>query len=102
VGIGSIFMFQLPVDLASEHPVAEVTPKISTNNDNELTLTELTTLTNKKTTKVLVVDDELVNLQVLMNHLTLENIEVMITTHSQEILVIVQVYSFVLFVYVLL
>src|SRR5699024_567860 len=90
VGIGSIFMFQLPVDLALEHPVAEVTPKISVNHDNELTLTEPTTLTNKKTTKVLIVDDELVNLQVLMNHLTLENMEVMTTTNSQEVLDLVK------------
>lgn len=98
VGIGSIFMFQLPIDIALEHPVAEVTPKITVSDDNGLILTEPTTLTNKKTKKVLVVDDELVNLQVLMNHLTLENIEVMTTTNSQEVFDLVKEHAFDLIV----
>lgn len=90
VGVGSIFMFHLPIDIEASYPTVEITTPIDVKEDKEIILTELPATPNKKKKKVLVVDDELVNLQVLMNHLILEDIKVMTATNGEEAFELVQ------------
>lgn len=94
VGIGSIFMFQLPIDKQGQYEETEIEPRFTMEKQEEIILMEPKALTEGQNVKVLIVDDELVNLQVLMNHLTLEEMEVVTTTNSEEVFALVEKHAF--------
>ncbi|MDM8565434.1 SpoIIE family protein phosphatase [Candidatus Halobeggiatoa sp. HSG11] len=90
LGIGSKFIFTLPSSQESAVPISAQPPKLSkivTHTDitelNEENDTESLTTT---TFKVLIVDDEPVNLQVLHNHLSLQNYNIIQATSGIEAL----------------
>lgn len=88
VGQGSVFSFTLPLQNYN-HQIEEEAVTIDIAVEEEPILSTPTRQNNQKRAKVLVVDDEPVNLQVLMNQLTLEGYEVITVANGEEVLSIV-------------
>ncbi|MCZ2258141.1 ATP-binding protein [Sporosarcina sp. G11-34] len=88
VGEGSIFSFMLPIQNFNEI-VDEVAVDTEPSIEEEFVLSTPNIALTKKSVKVLVADDEPVNLQVLMNQLTLEGYEVITASNGEEVLRIV-------------
>lgn len=93
VGIGSTFSFTLPIGVNLGHQTDKeqiaVTLEPVTYDEPLITIPKIDYKQEEEAIKVLVADDEPVNLQVLMNQLTLEGMEVMETTSSEKVLQIV-------------
>lgn len=92
VGRGSCFHFTLPVssDLAIV-PVDRQQPVSRVNDDTgELVLTSVVPAASDDPIRILVVDDELVNLQVLVNHLSLNRYSVTKAMNGLEALEILE------------
>lgn len=87
LGVGSVFSFTLPLDPASTE-LRETGPG-DKQRTTEIEAVEINTLLpviaqGNAAGNILVVDDELVNLQVLYNHLTLEGYSVVRVSSGQE------------------
>lgn len=96
IGIGSIFTVTLPVydeaELKDEVAVT-MSRSFDENMGNRFEKTQLQQFNskrNKKNATILVVDDEIVNLQVLMNQLTLNDYDVLTATSGLDVLTIVE------------
>lgn len=81
LGLGSKFYFTLPKSQTdAEKKVIKTDPEISLEAENEFPIEEISLIqkTENENTKVkiLVVDDELINVQVLTNHLSLQSYQV--------------------------
>ena len=94
IGVGSQFTFTLPVfqGLSSEIVSALSSPKIyETSSTQTETITNVTEISQKNNGfKILIVDDEPINLQVLVNHLSLENYAITQATNGIEALEILK------------
>ncbi|HIW34068.1 MAG TPA: response regulator [Candidatus Paenibacillus intestinavium] len=90
VGFGSIFSFTLPIQPGNEY-AEEIAITIE-----PLLIEEVKLLTTSyqpqgnKLAKILVADDEPINLQVLMNQLTLEGYQVLTASNGEEVLSIIE------------
>lgn len=89
VGEGSVFSFTLPVQLHNEY-VEEVALTAETFLQEDIVPSIPNIQSAKKAVKVLVADDEPVNLQVLTNQLTLEGYEVITASNGEEVLRIIE------------
>ena len=88
VGQGSIFSFTLPFQNHDEKVEEEaVTEELSIVEESVFLAPNLQNSTREA--KILVVDDEPVNLQVLMNQLTLEGYDVITVSNGEEVLSII-------------
>jgi len=93
VGRGSIFSFTLPISQNQSRFMEEVASSaVSLTVPNEDTVMVSTTSTPKqyKGAKVLIADDEQVNLQVLRNQLVLEGYEVIAVSNGEDVIEAVQ------------
>ncbi|MGL4378251.1 MAG: ATP-binding protein, partial [Microcoleaceae cyanobacterium] len=94
IGVGSQFTFTLPVfqGHSSEIVSALSSPKIyETASTQTETMTNVTEISQKNNGfKILIVDDEPINLQVLVNHLSLENYAITQATNGIEALEIME------------
>lgn len=98
LGEGSRFVFTLPLatevgekeDIQSEVSISQDLSEISgllvNNNEEEISNSEIIVQPSPGQFKVLVVDDEQVNRQVLINHLSLHNYGITQVTNGQEAL----------------
>lgn len=94
VGRGSTFSFILPVadeavEVAPKPRQEKVAVAVQTEEENGLSLTETPILpqaSDNHNIRILVVDDEPVNLQVLTNHLSASNYSLQMATNGQEAL----------------
>lgn len=90
-GLGSRFHFSLPIHTASmADPMETKLPPQPAIGTGDLTISAVVPAANEDTPHVLVVDDDLVNLQVLMNHLSLNNYRVLQATNGPEALGILE------------
>jgi len=94
VGVGSQFRFSLPLSTQSGHDVSQVSnrPVLLQHpliDDGELTSLEAR-VCSLESFKILVVDDEPINLKVLENQLSLANYSLMYTTNGLEALEIIE------------
>ncbi|WP_099157553.1 ATP-binding protein [Virgibacillus ndiopensis] len=88
VGIGSKFSFTMPISYHKAELLAEtaasVTPLLS---NSEVSMLNVPTIDHSsKETKILIADDEPVNLQVLSNQLILAGYEVITATNGEEVI----------------
>lgn len=93
IGVGSVFSFTLPIRddyeaFKGEEP--KIVPPFQVDQSTEL-LTATTPIKNSglKQAKILIADDERVNLQVLLNQLSMEGYEVLAALNGEEVLKIV-------------
>lgn len=92
VNQGSTFSFTLPI-YEGEHLTEEISTTLSTFDNIDSTVTTVYPKANNLTkgkAKILIVDDDPVNLQVLMNQLNLVGYDVITASHGMEVLGIVQ------------
>jgi two-component system, sensor histidine kinase ChiS len=95
VGVGSRFTFTLPiskrqVESKPEEPVSKVRElSIMADTANEASFAETVLAPPKGRFQILIVDDEPVNLQVLVNHLSLENYAITQAVNGMEALEII-------------
>src|SRR5699024_10620451 len=83
---GSTFSFALPIADEDDEPAEEIENVVHIPpRAEEITLTKPKNLAKQEKKRILIVDDEVVNLQVLMNHLSLENFDVTTTTDSESV-----------------
>ncbi|MCL1472870.1 ATP-binding protein [Argonema antarcticum] len=94
VGEGSQFTFTLPISIAKVEvlPQVVVTQRIrNLDLDNSITSNKLDQKINKETQfKVLIVDDEPINRQVLINNLSLYNYAITEASNGQEALAVME------------
>ena len=89
VGVGSRFYFDLPVSQKTvEESREKLLPKVAFGGDEEDIAVRLPSerFAPEGTIRVLLVDDEPINLQVLINHLSTSNYHIEIATNGQEAL----------------
>ncbi len=96
VGVGSQFTFTLPIS----HGEVELTqlPKVLQLSDyssflvesKPITTQQQATINNQQQIKVLIVDDEPVNLQVLINHLSLHDYAITQATNGEEAIALME------------
>lgn len=94
LGKGSVFSFTLPVALGSEEQSDQVAVSLEPLEDHQPALILPEPSLNPKGIKVLVADDELVNLQVLINQLTLDGFNATEAMSGKEVLHLVEKHSF--------
>jgi len=96
VGVGSRFTFTLPVAsgelsaLNSESYSSCLLRPLSTGNEEESSQPSLITQNQEQQFQILIVDDEPVNLQVLINHLSLQNYAITQATNGIEALAMIE------------
>jgi len=89
IGEGSTFSITLPIyDKASQEKEVAVTVESIVNEEAELLQFPQQNMDNKQ--KILVVDDEIVNVQVLMNQLSLEGYEVFTALQGEDVFQIIK------------
>lgn len=88
VGKGSRFSFTLPIANHTKH-VQEVAITVEPQMVDEPISNHLNARKTETVAKILVADDEPVNLQVLLNHLTLEGYEVITASTGEDVLTII-------------
>lgn len=98
LGSGSSFSFTLPIYLGQEKTLQEtaattVVPFIKEVEATQMIATASTT-SSRSVKKILIADDEQINLQVLVNQLTLEGYEVITASNGMEVLKEIQAQSF--------
>ncbi|MDM8565339.1 PocR ligand-binding domain-containing protein [Candidatus Halobeggiatoa sp. HSG11] len=88
LGTGSKFIFTLPSSKEPAIPLSQKRPKLTHSIIHTSTQTENVTTKQTTTTthKILIVDDEPVNLQVLNNYLSLQNYSIVQATSGHEAL----------------
>lgn len=94
VGKGSIFSFTLKAGHTHTQAIEETAASFKPFKNVDSVLTKPNITIDRKAIKVLVADDELVNLQVLMNQLMLEGMDVMKATSGEEALKLVETHAF--------
>lgn len=94
VGKGSTFSFTLQSSDTQIATTEKVVASFITFKHSNPVLTKPNITVNHKAIKVLVTDDELVNLQVVMNQLMLEGMNVMKATSGEEALRLVEKHNF--------
>ncbi|MFD2129658.1 ATP-binding protein [Pseudogracilibacillus auburnensis] len=94
VGKGTIFSFTLQLGHLQGQAEEEIAVSLKPFSHFDPVLTKPNIYLNKKAIRVLVVDDELINLQVVMNQLMLEGMDVMKATCGEEALQLVNQHSF--------
>lgn len=94
MGKGSEFHFTLPAAQIPLQHKEEITASIQPFTQEDPELIEPDISLDQKAIKVLVADDEPVNLQVLMNQLMLEGMEVVKARSGEEVLQLVEVHTF--------
>lgn len=97
VGVGSEFSFTLPISHSDhiqymEEAAPSSAPFIIEHEDNHIISTAISQADNQGV-KILIADDELVNLQVLMNQLTLEGYETIAVSNGEEVIKYLQEHS---------
>lgn len=94
LGKGSVFSFTLPISQTEQqlaHPVA-MTLEVYQHDEHDVTPPSLTV--KQHAIRVLVADDEPVNVQVLLNQLMLEGMEVKVASRGKQVLEMVHQYAF--------
>lgn len=89
LGKGSTFSFTLPI-LNNYEPKNEVATTVEAFVLDETISVDSALQPSEAIAKILVADDEPVNLQVLLNHLTLEGYEVITASDGEEVLQVVE------------
>lgn len=89
LGKGSIFTFTLPI-INNYESKNEIATTVEALIMDETISVDSKLQPTKTIAKILVADDEPVNLQVLLNHLTLEGYEVITASNGEEVLKIVE------------
>ncbi|MGQ4650395.1 ATP-binding protein [Lyngbya aestuarii] len=95
IGRGSKFTFTLPIcqeKIESKPPIALLEESIiqSSSEAQSITNNQQAITNNGKNSKILIVDDEPVNLQVLVNNLSLQNYAITQATNGQEALAVIE------------
>jgi PAS domain S-box-containing protein len=95
IGQGSRFTFTLPISQGQVDSIPQLAAIqeqiIHSSLETQLATTNPPPTThNSQTLKILIVDDEPVNLQVLVNHLALQHYEIIQATNGEEALAIVE------------
>lgn len=95
IGQGSQFTFTLPISQSQVDPIPQLAviqePIIHSSLETQLTTTNPpVTTNNSQAIKILIVDDEAVNRQVLVNHLSLHNYEIIQATNGEEALAVIE------------
>lgn len=89
VGKGSTFYVTLP--LYQTQNINEMVPvSIEPLADSTHTVIDIKDTTKQNDYKILVADDEIVNIQVLMNHLGLEGFQVSTATHGKDVFKLIE------------
>jgi PAS domain S-box-containing protein len=90
LGQGSRFIFTLPISANSPEPTLNISQLISKVRPNPIqlptSLPEETTIASNQKLTILVVDDEPINLQVVANHLSVQNYRIIRATNGMETL----------------
>lgn len=94
VGKGSVFSFTLPFAEENTESIEKVKQSISLVEIAEPPVVTTEKLKNKPAMKVLIADDEPINLQVLINQLTLEGFDVIPAKNGMEVLNLVGKHTF--------
>lgn len=94
VGKGAVFSFTLQSGYFQQPELEGTIVSLKPFKGAEPTLTVPTITLNRQSIKVLIADDELVNLQVLMNQLMLEGMDIVKATSGEEVLQLVEKHSF--------
>ena len=99
LGKGSIFSFSLMAaseaeEYLEQEVIEEVSSMIEPVLEQSPSITSPKVVTQSKGLKVLIVDDEPINLQVLMNQLTLEGIDVVKATCGKDVFELVEQHTF--------
>ncbi|GAB4183178.1 MAG: hypothetical protein Fur006_19880 [Coleofasciculaceae cyanobacterium] len=95
IGQGSRFTFTLPISQSQVESIPRLAaiqePIIHSSLETQLITTNPPpTTNNNQTLKILIVDDEPVNRQVLVNHLSLQNYEIIQATNGEEALATIE------------
>ena len=95
LGVGSTFSFTLQAaEKSVETSMAEIVATVNPMMDKRPSTVPPKVFSKNTGFKVLIVDDEPVNLQVLMNQLTLAGIDVVETSKGEEVFSLVEQYTF--------
>ncbi|MDG5789870.1 ATP-binding protein [Evansella sp. AB-P1] len=92
LGVGTTFSVMLPIHRNHTEVVEEVALSLDMYTEKELLLHETENTLNRGP-KILIADDEPINLQVLTNHLTLEGYEIITAFNGEEVLNLVENHS---------
>ena len=95
IGQGSRFTFTLPVSQGQIDPIPQVAAIqeriiLSSLETQHTTANPSPTPNNSQTIKILIVDDEPINCQVLVNHLSLQNYEIIQASNGEEALATIE------------